>query len=661
MPENKATPTPEVKKPDAAAKALGTPPTTEQKPPAAPQAPQAPKAAAPAEKKPGDPPKEPPKVPPAPPTTPPPPPPKAPPKQQEEKGKAAEPKQAEVPKPADGKKPTVAEKPGEKKPDTKDAAPPPKAAAPTEPKEPAGKKPEEKKTDEKAPATAPKPKAAPEPKKPDPKVAPGDATKGASATDPKKGETTPPAAEGKGKPATDPKKPEDKAPAAAPKGKSVDTPKKEDAKGHITVSGKDKVEIPIEPKPQPENGQGKKEKPAPTTGEAPLTPAQKGGQTRKENNQAAKDFLDGKATIDGKPIEPLKSVPAGKPKAETAVGPAQEAEGPKGIVITQVYEDRLAPPSEADLKKLPIPKEGEAFSMRLHPAYFFEFLEHPFTINRETKDYKDLRESIKENGIRDPVYCRPREKGGLEIISGHRRHDIGTELNYPIPTIIVQADDDTARIAVVDGNLHRMDIPTSELARAAKMKMEALTRKAGRRSKMEQLTAPQKRSDQQVADDMGMSRNQVQRLVRIDSLVPELKQQVDDKKLPFNTAVELSYMNPDEQKKVVDFMQKEQVTPSMAQATALKEASKHAATLEKYTPSLAPEHKVDEKKIASIIKPKKEPELKVTLTADELRGYFPDKQPTVAEAKRAIFDGLDMRKKALEKQAKKQDIKNPAR
>lgn len=342
-------------------------------------------------------------------------------------------------------------------------------------------------------------------------------------------------------------------------------------------------------------------------------------------------------------------------------GIAQQAEGPKGIVITQVFDDRLTPPTDADLKKLPIPKEGEAFSMRLHPAYFFEFLEHPFSINRETKDYKDLRESIKENGIRDPVYCRPREKGGLEIISGHRRHDIGTQLNYPIPTIIVQADDDTARIAVVDGNLHRMDIPTSELARAAKMKMEALTRKAGRRSKMEQLTAPQKRSDQQVADDMGMSRNQVQRLVRIDSLVPELKQQVDDKKLPFNTAVELSYMNPEEQKKVVDFMAKEQVTPSMAQATALKEASRHAETLKKHTPTLAPAHAVDEKKIASIIRPKKEPELKVTLSADELRSYFPEKLPTVAEAKRAIFDGLNLRKKALERQAKKQDVKNPAR
>ena len=101
------------------------------------------------------------------------------------------------------------------------------------------------------------------------------------------------------------------------------------------------------------------------------------------------------------------------------------------------------------------------------------------------------------------------------------------QLNYPVPVVIVQMDDDTARIEVVDGNLHRQDIPTSELARAAKMKMEALARKAGRRSKMEQLTSPQKRTDQIVAEDMGMSRNQVNRLVRIDSLVPELKKQLD--------------------------------------------------------------------------------------------------------------------------------------
>ena len=539
------------------------------------------------------------------------------PKQPVEKSTAAE-----KPKPpVDAQKPTVAEKPDEKNPGEKDTALPPKVTTPTKPKEQAGKKPEEKEPDVKEPAIDPKPTT--EEKKPNEKTAPNDTPKAAPATTPKKdtAEVKP-----KAEPAKDSKKPEVKASVVAPKDKVADTPQKETTAPSIKVTGKDKVEIPIPPKLAEKSDSSTAPK---VTQSTPLA---------KENTS-----------------------PQGEAKPTAEAIPTQAAEGPKGIVISKVFDDRLTPPSAADLKSLPIPEEGEAFSMRLHPAYFFEFLEHPFTINRETKDYKDLYESIKENGIHDPVYCRPRKDGGLEIMSGHRRHDIGTQLNYPIPTIIVQADDDTARIAVVDGNLHRMDIPTSELARAAKMKMEALTRKAGRRSKMDQLTAPQKRSDQQVAEDMGMSRNQVQRLVRIDALVPELKQQVDDKKLPFNTAVELSYMKPDEQKKVVDYMEKEQVTPSMAQATQLKEASKHAETLAKHMPTLAPANQVNEEKIASIIKPKKEPELKVTLTADELRGYFPGKLPTVPEAKRAIFDALDLRKRALEKQAKKQDIKPPAR
>ena len=268
--------------------------------------------------------------------------------------------------------------------------------------------------------------------------------------------------------------------------------------------------------------------------------------------------------------------------------------------------------------------------------------------------------SIKENGINEPVKARPREGGGLELLSGHRRHDVAMQLNYPVPVVIVQADDDTARIEVVDGNLHRQDIPTSELARAAKMKMEALARKAGRRTKMEQLAGPPpKRTDQQVAEDMGMSRNQVQRLVRIDSLVPELKQQVDDKKLPFNTAVELSYMKPEEQSRVVDFMAREQVMPSMAQATALKEASRQAAKTP--APTQAAKPKVDERQIASIVKPKKEPELRVTFTGPELADYFPKATPTVAEVKRTVFEALDLRKKALERQAKKQEIKDAAK
>ena len=399
---------------------------------------------------------------------------------------------------------------------------------------------------------------------------------------------------------------------------------------------------------------------------APVSGAEKSGAAVKPPAKAA----DEKKPPLNKPVPP----PAQKtePSAKIMLGgklhdPITKAADPpkglgeqKGVRVTQIFEDRLDYPDEKALNSLPIPKEGEGFSMRLHPAYFYQFLDHPFSVNREVKDYIELYESIRDNGINEPVKARPREKGGLELISGHRRHDIASRLNYPVPVIIAQVDDDTARVEVVDGNLHRMDIPTSELARAAKMKMEALARKAGRRSKMEQLTSPEpkKRTDQIVAEDMGISRNQVNRLVKINDLVPELKQQVDDKKLPFNTAVELAYLKPDEQTKVVDVMKKEQIVPSMAQATALKEASRHADTMQKNLPSLAPAHKVDENKITSIIKPKKAPELKVTFTGAELKDFFPGEMPSVAEVKRVVFDALKIREEAYKRQAKRQAAKD---
>ena len=397
---------------------------------------------------------------------------------------------------------------------------------------------------------------------------------------------------------------------------------------------------PIVEKPAPAIDQKKPDAPAlPTLNKTVPSPAQKAEPSAK-------------IMLGGKPHDPITP-----PKA---AGPPKGLGEQKGVRVTQIFEDRLDYPDEKALNSLPIPKEGEGFSMRLHPAYFYQFLDHPFSVNREVKDYIELYESIRDNGINEPVKARPREKGGLELISGHRRHDIASRLNYPVPVIIAQVDDDTARVEVVDGNLHRMDIPTSELARAAKMKMEALARKAGRRSKMEQLTSPEpkKRTDQIVAEDMGISRNQVNRLVKINDLVPELKQQVDDKKLPFNTAVELAYLKPDEQTKVVDVMKKEQIVPSMAQATALKEASRHADTMQKNLPSLAPAHKVDENKITSIIKPKKAPELKVTFTSAELKDFFPGEMPSVAEVKRVVFDALKIREEAYKRQAKRQAAKD---
>ena len=639
------TPAPD-QKADGKAKApeVKAPPTTPKKPTEKPKAPEPKAAPTTGNKKPEEKPKAPDSK--AVPTTEP--------KKPEEIPKAPEPKAAPITekKEPDGKpivpEPKAAPATGPKKPEEKPKAPEPKAAPTTEKMEPDGKP---KVPDPKAaPATGPK-KPGEKPKAPEPKAAPTNGDK--------KPEEKPKVPDPKVAPAAEPKKPEEKSKAPAPKAAPINEQKAPDDKPAIAVSGKEMKEIPID-----------------------------------------------------KPAEE-KDAPAADPKAkDTAVEP------PKGVKITQIFDDRLDKPTQKDLESLPIPGEGEGFSMRLHPAYFFEFLDHPFSVNRETDDYRELFDSIKENGINEPIKARPREKGGLELISGHRRHDVAMQLNYPVPVVIVRADDDSAQIECVDGNLHRKDIPTSELARAAKMKLEAMGRKVGRRSKMDQLAAPQKRTDQLVAEEMGYSRTQLTRLVRIDSLIPELKQMVDSKKVPFNLGVELSYMNPQEQKDLVSVMNREQTVPSLSQAQRMKEESQKAAKAAKEaakapkpalqivspkqpepaanqtgtpaadnagkTPSVAPTQSapaqpvqatpapapepapkppapVDAKKFASIMKNKPEPELKVIFTGAELKSYFPGQTPTVPEVKRAVFDALDLRKKALEKQAKKQEVTNPTR
>ena len=483
--------------------------------------------------------------------------------------------------------------------------------------------------------------------------------------------------------AADTKKPTEAAKVPGTTAPSATTKATEPVKAAPTASDKEtsvppKVPTTTQPIPAAESKKPSEPPKAPSTAQANTRRVD-----QKKPAEAPKTPGDAKTTIPAETQSPAEKAKAvGDAKAIAVSEP--ETGLPKGMRITQVFADRLEKPDEKALKDLPIPKEGEGFSIRLHPDYLFEFLDHPFSINREVADYKDLYDSIKANGINEPVKARPREGGGLELLSGHRRHDIAKQLNYPVPVVIVQEDDDSARIEVVDGNLHRQDIPTSELARAAKMKMEALARKAGRRSKMDQLTGPSKRTDQIVAEDMGMSRNQVNRLVRIDALVPELKQQVDEKKLPFNTAVELSFLKPEEQGKVVDFIKKEQMVPSLVQATQLKEASRAAQAAEKEaekaaskaSPSTPPSTEVkaqdkaekkapapapapvDEKKIAAIVKPKTEPEQKYTFTSTELREYFPgDRLPSVSEVKRKVFDALDLHKRALERKQAKEALK----
>ena len=532
-----------------------------------------------------------------------------------------------------------------------------------------------KKQDTPAKPTGAKAAPAIDPKKQDTPTKPTD-TKAAPAADPKKQVAPAKSADTKATPATDAKKPDAPVKPTDTKAAPTTDPKKPDTPAKPT----DTKAVPATD-PKKQNALAKS---ADTMATPAADPPKQDAPAKPTDTKSVPSTDPKKQDTPAKPTD-TKATPAADPKKAEPLTKSETAiEPPKGVKITQVFTDRLEKPDDKAWHDLPTPKEGEAFSMRLHPAYFFDFLEHPFTVNREVADYKELYDSIKMNGINEPVKARPRADGGLELLFGHRRHDIAMQLNYPVPVVIVQMDDDTARIEVVDGNLHRQDIPTSELARAAKMKMEALARKAGRRSKMEQLSTPQKRTDQIVAEDMGMSRNQVNRLVRIDALVPELKKQVDDKKLPFNTAVELSYLKPEEQGEVVDYMRKEEIVPSMAQAAALKEVSKKAQEAEKKaaksepskpaadTKTTAPTSEpaaeppkpapVDAKKIASIVKPKAEPEQKYTFTSSELKDYFAgDRLPTVSEVKRKVFDALDLQKQMVEREKSKAALKKGLR
>ena len=514
------------------------------------------------------------------------------------------------------------------------------AAAPVTPTKPDEvKKPAEPVKDDKAikdgkPAAAPSAPVKPDESKKSAEPAKDDkAVKDSKPADAPAAPTKPGEVKKSAEPAKDDKAVKDGKPAAAP----------------VAPAKADEVKKPAEP--AKDDKAAKDGKPA----AAPLTPA-KPDEVKKSAEPAKDDRAvkaDKPADVPAastkpdevkKPDEPAKAaVPQKSPEQpKDAATATRTADGPKGSAVTKVFEDRLDAPAEADFFKLPIPNEGEIYSMAVHPAYLKDFLDHPFTVNRETQDYKDLFESIKTYGIREPVLCRPGRNGGLEIISGHRRHDIGAQLNYPIPVLIERVDEDDAQIQCVDGNLHRKDIPISELARAAQMKMDALKRKAGRRSKADILAGkePMKRSDEQVGEDLGMSRASVQRLMRVNQLEEPLKKMVDKKELPLDTAEQISHMKPTEQKTLADAIEKEGgKVPSKTEAVKLKEESRAGTlTAQKIENSVAP------------TKREIDPPLKVTFQDDELRPYFPDKGTTVATVKRTMFEAMDLRKKALERQ-----------
>lgn len=208
----------------------------------------------------------------------------------------------------------------------------------------------------------------------------------------------------------------------------------------------------------------------------------------------------------------------------------------------------------------------------LHP-----FRNHPFKVVDDEK-MQDTAQSIRDHGVLVPAIVRPREEGGYEIVAGHRRHFASQIAGLDtMPAIVRDLDDDAATIIMVDSNLQRESILPSERAWAYRMKLEAMRRKAGRPSKENagQLDPDfdNRRSNVIVAEQAGESVKQLQRFIRLTELIPLLLDMVDERKIAFNPAVELSYLKPEEQVELLDAMESEQATPSLSQAQRLKRFS----------------------------------------------------------------------------------------
>ena len=241
----------------------------------------------------------------------------------------------------------------------------------------------------------------------------------------------------------------------------------------------------------------------------------------------------------------------------------------------------------------------------LHP-----FKNHPFKVT-DDESMLETAESITKHGVLVPVIARPREEGGYELISGHRRKR-ASELagKETLPCIVRNLDDDAATIIMVDSNIQRENILPSERAFAYKLKLEAMKHQGERKD----LTSSQVGMKLQALDIIGQqagdSRNQVHRFIRLTELVPELLDMVDAKKIAFNPAVELSYLMPHEQVQLMEAMEMEQSTPSLSQAQRLKKYSQDG--------------KLTFDVMTAIMSEDKKGELdKVTLTGDKLKKYFP--------------------------------------
>lgn len=277
------------------------------------------------------------------------------------------------------------------------------------------------------------------------------------------------------------------------------------------------------------------------------------------------------------------------------------------------------------------------------------FPDHPFRVN-DDEEMQTLMDSIEEIGLQEPLITRKKEDGRYEIVSGHRRLYACQKLGLKLVQIIVRDyTRDEAIIAMVDSNLKREHILPSEKAKAYKMKMEAMSRQ-GKRTDLEENSTcapvghklePGKKTRDIIAEESGDSHEQVRRYIRLNDLVPELLQLVDEDRIAFRPAVELSYLSEDEQRDLLETIESEEATPSLEQAIRMKKLSQ--------------EGKLDMDNIFGIMTEQKPNQVEtVKFKATEIGQFFPERTPAM-EMRKVILKLLAAWQKNKEKHRRRDD------
>ena len=386
-------------------------------------------------------------------------------------------------------------------------------------------------------------------------------------------------------PAPEPKKSEEKLKEAAPAEKS-------DADSKVSVTPLKPPEKNAELKPAPEqkkpedtpktaaptekiDADGKKpgvpQKPSEKPTEVKSAPV---SEPKKPEEKPKTDVPTEKASTDrkGSTIQPKPQEKAVEVKPAPAVMPGPAALGPTGTKITKIFEDRLLPPDEKAMKDFPIPSDGESYFITLHPSYLEKSELNTVSVDVSSDDYMELKKSIELNGVKEPVLTRINPKGGLEILSGQRRHMIAREFNYPVPAIIQKIDDNDAMILVADSNLHRPHISTYDLSRTLRNKMTAMKRKAGRK-KRGVPGADELQSDAMLAKEMGISTSRLNRIIRLSEATKAVCDAVDDNSLELSIASDLSFLSPEHQNAVIDLVGLN-LKPTVKRVQRLRDAEK---------------------------------------------------------------------------------------